>query len=79
MPSTDAIVDHIWEKYDKSRSGYLDTMETYEFVRDLTMCVCGHVDENMITKLTVILDKDGDGRVTKDEMKIALQKFFIQS
>ncbi len=80
MTDIDSIIekciDDIWRTYDKDNSGYLDKVETKQFVKNtLTeLGERGEFSQGDFEDCFNKFDKDGSGTISKDEMKIFIKK-----
>ena len=70
MSDNRELVDQIWQQYDKNGDGHLDAKEAKKFFDDV--CGKGSGLEDKRAELEALVDKNGDGRLNKDEMMEAL-------
>merc|ERR1711908_187566 len=71
-----AVIDQIWDTYDKDKSGALDKEETKKFVQD-TLGNLGSGDEfsdEAFDEVFATFDKDGSGTVEKGEMVVFIKQ-----
>lgn len=72
--SIKSTVDDLWSAFDKDNNNFLDRKEA----RNLLKVVCEHMKMKYTDKLAddIIddIDKNHDGRITKDELIVALEK-----
>ena len=62
-----AMINQIWDKYDKDNSGSLDKEETKQFVID-TMMEEGEFDQESFEQMFIEFDTDKSGTVEKEEI-----------
>jgi Ca2+-binding EF-hand superfamily protein len=74
MRPSQARFRELFDGYDSSRRGYLGAREVGRLVRDL---VPGATD-SQVRLLGVLLDVDGDGRVTHDEFLATAKSVLAQ-
>ena len=70
----DAAIDEIFESYDTDRSGSLEKEETTNFFNDLFASVGDKLNEDAHAKILAEVDQDGDGCLSKKELKDILAK-----
>ena len=71
------IIENIWLRFDRDRSGYLDRYEAKDFVKTILGQMRVHKDsgrfemfyENLFNKI----DKDRSGKISKYEMTLFLK------
>jgi len=71
-----AVIDQIWDTYDKDKSGALDKQETKQFVKD-TLGNLGGGDEfsdEAFDEVFSTFDKDQSGTVEKNEMVVFIKQ-----
>jgi Ca2+-binding EF-hand superfamily protein len=80
MPYTDdqirAAVISLFKKYDKDNSGYVESAEINSMCNDLAKELGSkqHYSPNQINSILSTLDRNQDGRVTKDELYVLMRK-----
>lgn len=80
MPYTDdqirAAVISLFKKYDKDNSGYVESAEVNNMCNDLAKELGSkqQYSPNQINSVLSTLDRNQDGRVTKDELYILMRK-----
>lgn len=62
------MIDNIWIKYDKDRSGTLEKKECYQLFKDLAEISNDYSIYKNCDYYIDILDKDGDGTLSKKEV-----------
>ncbi len=69
-------IDDIWKKYDKDNSSFLDKGEARIFVREtlFEMGENGEFSEQDFEACFREFDKNGNGSICKDEMKVFILK-----
>ena len=75
------LVDRIWTQYDSNDDGVLDSNEFNILVSE-TMAAQGHRASSIptaeeITELLQVVDKDGDGIITKDEFETMMNGLMV--
>mmetsp|Transcript_11312 Transcript_11312/g.11346 ORF Transcript_11312/g.11346 Transcript_11312/m.11346 type:complete len:82 (-) Transcript_11312:77-322(-) len=73
--SIDKIIEDIWAKYDQDNNNALDKDETKEFMINFLKekGVEKEMNDEDFENYFKELDKDGDGTISRDEMRIFLQ------
>lgn len=80
MPYTDdqirAAVISLFKKYDKDNSGYVESAEVNNICNDLAKELGSkqQYSPNQINSILSTLDRNQDGRVTKDELYVLMRK-----
>lgn len=80
MPYTDdqirAAVISLFKKYDKDNSGYVESAEVNNMCNDLAKELGSkqQYSPNQINSILSTLDRNQDGRVTKDELYVLMRK-----
>lgn len=80
MPYTDdqirAAVISLFKKYDKDNSGYVEHAEVNNMCNDLAKELGSkqQYSPNQINSVLSTLDRNQDGRVTKDELYVLMRK-----
>ena len=72
-----AVIDQIWDTYDKDKSGALDKDETKAFVKDTLGNLGGGDDgfsDEAFDEVFKTFDKDGSGTVEKAEMVVFIKQ-----
>ena len=73
-----AVIDQIWDTYDKDKSGELDKEETKAFVKDTLGNLGGGGDDGFsddaFDEVFSTFDKDGSGTVEKNEMIVFIKQ-----
>ncbi|KAF0684954.1 Aste57867_23111 [Aphanomyces stellatus] len=73
------MLDDIWAKYDEDHSGFLDREETRRFVQEFQAGLKADgmdVDMPEFDASFDDFDKNGDGKLSKKEMRVFLEQFF---
>lgn len=80
MPYTDdqirAAVISLFKKYDKDNSGHVESSEVNNMCNDLAKELGSkqQYSPNQINSILSTLDRNQDGRVTKDELYVLMRK-----
>jgi Ca2+-binding EF-hand superfamily protein len=66
MANTNQLIEQIWSTFDSDKSGVLEKKEAQRFIKQI--CAPGTGLENFTEQIMAMLDEDGDGKLTKEEV-----------
>lgn len=66
MVKVEQLIDQIWNSFDTDKSGVLEKHEAKKFIKQI--CAPGSGLEHLTDQIMLMLDDNGDGKLTKEEV-----------
>ena len=73
MSEMSQAINKIWSELDKDSSGYLDRSEASVLIKKVFEVLNMPHDAQIETKIFNLIDKNNDGKISKEELTEALQ------